>query len=137
MIRGHQICELGIGRETLEEVGANRDEHRSPAIGIPRRFDELADKAPPLVVGDLVAEDLLELVDRDDEALTHWHLAEDLCQRRAEGGGQCCDWIVAGADDGLPPRGGERRQQPGPQKRRLPAARRTDDRQERRFGELP
>ena len=54
-----------------EEIGAQRKQDDATPLGIPSRLDERVDERVPFLVVAADREDLLELVDRDDQALPH------------------------------------------------------------------
>ena len=108
-----------------EEVRAQREQDDRSALRVPGSVDERVDERTALVLGDGRREQLLELVDREHEPLARG--------TRSSGGDELGRLDVrrgGGARTAL-----ERRKQAGAEQRRLAAARRPDEREQRRVRE--
>ena len=111
VVRADQIGDLRVARKLNEEVRAQRDDHERATLRVPRPLDQPGHERRALFVAQFRPEELLELVDRKDVGGTAERLR------------------IAGTHEDVV--GIERRQQSGAKKRRLPAARRADESEER------
>ena len=123
MVRADEIRQFPVSCEVSEEVRSQGEQHDGSARGIPRSVDERVDERPALVVADGRREELLELIDREHELLARTHALE--------GGDELRRGSLAGAHE--QPLARECREQAGTQQRRLAAARRADEREQRRI----
>ena len=117
VVRPDQIGELDVRCDVPEEVGPQRKQNDCPALRIPGDLDQGIDVVAPGALRERWAEELLELVDRDDGAT----------------GRECRQWIarpqqyVVEVD--------ERGQQTSAEERRFAASGRTDQRKQWRLCE--
>ncbi len=126
--------QVGICRAVAVEVGANGEDHAGPAPGVRAQRDEGVDERGPLVPVATQREALLELVDRDEQAIVRRRVGG--CPLERPHG------VFARAQQQLRPvlavrqrAAGERRQQARAHGGRFAAARRAHDGQQRRAGE--
>jgi hypothetical protein len=131
VVGAEQARQLGVGGAAPVEVGAERQ--HDDAAG-PREADERPDELGALRLVLARGEDLFELVDHEHPVPI---AAEPARGPRERAGG-----VLAGPDQRLRPvvaagqdAARQRGQQPGPDGRRLAAAGRPDDREERRAHE--
>jgi hypothetical protein len=131
LVRPEQAPELGIARAAPIEVGADGEQHERSPAWVARAGDERVDERVALVLVAAGGEDLLELVDRDDQA-TVWRDAGHRLLERSE---RVDTWpqqrerpVPAARDHILSQRGEQAR----PQRRRLAAPRGPDDPDQRR-----
>jgi hypothetical protein len=64
-----EIGELDVGSEAREEVRPEGEQDHCAPLWVPRLVDQHTDERAPLVFGDVAGEQLLELVDREHEAM--------------------------------------------------------------------
>ena len=125
VVRADEVGELPIGRETAEEVRAQREQDERAPFRVPGRLHQCVDERPAFALGYGRGEQLFELVDRDHEPLARSdapELGEELRPRTLAGAKH--DGAVA-----------ERREQARAQQRRLAAPRRPDERKDGRVCE--
>jgi hypothetical protein len=146
VVGGEPLGECRVGGEATIEVGAGRGHHDGSAVWIVRRAGEQVREAVSLLVRFAGGEQLLQLVDDQEQSLVGAQRVERGGERvppaRSEDVVQILERPLTGADHHPSPPltpgqhpAGERRDQPGTEDRRLAAARRTDDAQERRTDE--
>ena len=120
-----------IGGAAAVEVGADGHQHERAPGGIASLRDELVDERRPLGLVAAAGEELLELVDRHDQPASSRGLGGRALERPggvlARSQQRELPVLAAGQHAGR-----ERGEQPGPQRRRLAAARRADDPDQRR-----
>ena len=131
LVRAEQAPELGIARAAPIEVGPDGEQHERSPARVARAGDKRVDERVALVLVAAGGEDLLELVDRDDQA-TVWRGAGRRlleCSERVDTGSQQRERPVPAARDHILSQRGE---QARPQRRRLAAPRGPDDPDQRR-----
>ena len=143
VVPAQKLGELGIRGEAAVEVGAQRDDDDRAAVRIGGRTGEGVREGGALFLGAAGGQELLELVDREEEASVGRERLERLGERilrtRDEHAAQLLHRPLPRAQQQPPPAAAarqhstrQRREQAGAEHRRLAAARRADDPEEAR-----